>query len=57
MCQSVCPVNNVKICNGRPKWLHKCELCMACINYCPQKTIQWVDSHLKEEGTITKILW
>lgn len=41
LCQSVCPVNNIIICEGKPKWLHKCEFCMACINYCPQNTIQW----------------
>ncbi len=41
ICERVCPVDNIRLADGRPKWLHGCEFCMACINCCPQKTIQW----------------
>jgi ferredoxin len=43
ICQKVCPVNNVELKDGKPVWLHKCEFCLACIQYCPQKAIQWKD--------------
>ena len=40
MCQKVCPVNNIKLENGKPVWLHKCENCLACFNLCPQEAIE-----------------
>lgn len=38
-CVKVCPVQNIIIENRRPKWLHKCEMCLACDEWCPQKAI------------------
>jgi ferredoxin len=43
ICRKVCPVNNVELKDGKPVWLHSCEFCLACIQYCPQKAIQWKD--------------
>lgn len=40
VCESVCPVQNIKIIEGRPTWHHKCEQCLACINWCPEVAIQ-----------------
>jgi ferredoxin len=39
-CARVCPVDNIRIENDRPAWLHHCEQCMACIQYCPTNAIQ-----------------
>lgn len=39
-CVEVCPVENIRLENGRPVWLHRCEQCMACIQTCPAKAIQ-----------------
>lgn len=39
-CAEVCPVENIRIENDRPIWLHHCEQCMACIQLCPTKAIQ-----------------
>ena len=39
-CVEVCPVENIRLENGRPVWLHRCEQCMACIQICPAKAIQ-----------------
>jgi ferredoxin len=39
-CAGVCPVENIRIVEGRPTWLHHCEQCMACIQLCPTKAIQ-----------------
>lgn len=41
ICQKVCPVENVTLAGGKPQWHHRCEFCLACISYCPQKAIQW----------------
>jgi ferredoxin/flavodoxin len=40
ICSRVCPVNNIDFKNQRPFWLHHCENCLACYNWCPQKAIQ-----------------
>ena len=40
LCESNCPVNALKMKNGRPFWTFHCESCMRCINICPKKAIQ-----------------
>lgn len=40
ICARVCPVNNIEIINNKPHWLHKCENCIACFNWCPNNSIQ-----------------
>jgi NAD-dependent dihydropyrimidine dehydrogenase PreA subunit len=39
-CVEICPVENIRLENGRPVWLHHCEQCMACIQLCPANAIQ-----------------
>ncbi|MDD1710193.1 MAG: EFR1 family ferrodoxin [Methanoregulaceae archaeon] len=39
-CVQVCPVENIRLEEGRPVWLHHCEQCMACIQLCPALAIQ-----------------
>jgi len=41
ICESVCPVDNIILVEGRPQWLHKCQQCLACINFCPKESIQY----------------
>jgi ferredoxin len=41
LCVRVCPVQNVRMRDGRPDWQHHCELCLACINWCPESAIQY----------------
>lgn len=41
ICKEVCPVNNIEMVNARPAFKHNCEQCMACIQYCPQKAINY----------------
>lgn len=41
ICQKICPNGNITLKNGKPEFLHKCEHCVACINCCPQRAIQW----------------
>jgi ferredoxin len=40
ICAKVCPVENIKISDGKPRWQHKCECCMACFHWCPKASIQ-----------------
>ncbi|HEY5562599.1 MAG TPA: EFR1 family ferrodoxin [Clostridiaceae bacterium] len=41
ICQKICPVCNIDINNGNPVWKGKCEQCFACLQWCPQKAIQY----------------
>ena len=38
-CSKICPVQNIKMIEDKPVWLHMCENCLACIKWCPQKAI------------------
>jgi NAD-dependent dihydropyrimidine dehydrogenase PreA subunit len=40
-CVKMCPVDNISLKNGKPKWNGHCTQCMACIQRCPQKAIQY----------------
>lgn len=40
-CVNVCPLNNIKLVEGKPVWGDSCTHCMACINYCPKQTIEY----------------
>ena len=40
ICGQVCPTQNVEMTNGKPAWLHRCEQCLACLQWCPQEAIQ-----------------
>jgi ferredoxin len=39
-CAKICPRCNITIKNGRPEFHHNCELCHACIQWCPNFAIQ-----------------
>ncbi len=41
ICEKICPVENIIMESDKPKWLGHCEQCMACIQYCPQESIQF----------------
>ena len=43
LCERVCPSRNITLENGKPKWLHHCEHCVACIQWCPAQAIQYGD--------------
>ena len=40
-CEKVCPVQNIRMVNGRPNWQGHCEHCLACIEWCPTEAIQY----------------
>ncbi len=41
ICEKVCPVRNIELAGGKPTFKHKCEQCMACIQNCPSKALNY----------------
>jgi ferredoxin len=41
ICSKICPVHNIEMLKGKPTWLHQCEQCFACLQWCPQEAIQY----------------
>lgn len=40
ICSKVCAFDNIKMVNGKPEWQHNCQQCMACIQLCPNLSMQ-----------------
>ena len=40
-CVQRCPLNNIKLTNGKPVWGDQCTHCMACIAGCPNEAIEY----------------
>jgi len=40
-CESLCPLGNIHLVDGRPEWGKRCALCLGCINGCPEEAIQY----------------
>ena len=40
-CVELCPLNNIRLENGRPVWGKNCTHCMACICYCHKEAIEY----------------
>lgn len=47
-CVSLCPLNNIKIANGKPAWQGNCTHCMACICGCPVEAIEYGKKSVKQ---------
>lgn len=41
LCVKKCPLNNIRLVNGKPQWMGNCTHCMACISYCPEEAIEY----------------
>lgn len=41
LCAKVCPVSNIRMCDRIPLWQHRCERCLACIQWCPREAIEY----------------
>ncbi|MDR3295986.1 MAG: EFR1 family ferrodoxin [Clostridiales Family XIII bacterium] len=41
ICKEVCPVDNIALQDGKPVFKHHCEQCVACIQYCPERAIDY----------------
>jgi ferredoxin len=44
LCARLCPVSNIAMESGRPRWQGRCEQCFGCINWCPAGAIEtgWI---------------
>ncbi len=40
-CAQKCPLNNIRLKDGKPVWGKNCTHCMACICYCPAEAIEY----------------
>lgn len=40
-CVEVCPLKNITLEGGRPKWNGNCTMCMSCYHHCPVNAIQY----------------
>ena len=40
-CVEACPLKNITLEEGRPKWNGHCTMCMACYHHCPVNAIQY----------------
>ncbi len=41
LCAKLCPLDNITLENGRPRWHGNCMHCMACIQNCPAAAIDY----------------
>jgi formate hydrogenlyase subunit 6/NADH:ubiquinone oxidoreductase subunit I len=39
LCERLCPVGNIEMRDGRPRWLGRCEACLSCYHHCPSRAI------------------
>lgn len=44
ICVEICPVGNIDMEIGGPVWLHECEQCFACLQWCPNGSLQFGDN-------------
>jgi len=49
LCVKLCPVYNIKLEIQKPIWLHKCERCLRCFQWCPYEAIQYGEKTVKWE--------
>jgi MinD superfamily P-loop ATPase len=49
ICKEVCSVKNIEIINKKPIFGNNCECCVACIQYCPRKAINYKNKTQKRK--------
>ena len=47
-CVKVCPLANIELVDGKPRWKGDCTQCMACIGSCPKKAIEYGNKTAKK---------
>ena len=40
LCAKICPSANIQLVEGKPQWGENCEVCLACLQWCPFHAIQ-----------------
>lgn len=55
ICETLCPLENIHLVDGKPVWGNNCTHCMACICKCPKEAIEYGKiSHGKPRYTCPK---
>lgn len=49
VCKKICPTDNIAMENKKPKWGDLCEHCLACIQWCPMKAIDFAGKTAKRK--------
>lgn len=49
LCAQLCPVDNIRMENGKPVFLHHCEFCLGCFNRCPKGAINYGRKTIKKK--------
>lgn len=47
-CVKLCPLNNIRMVDGKPAWGDSCTHCMSCICKCPQQSIEYGSKSLNQ---------
>lgn len=54
LCEKMCPMNNIQIVDGKPKWIGSCIHCMSCINRCPKQAIEYGKNTIGKKRYVCK---
>ena len=54
LCEKVCPMGNITLEDDGPVWHDKCQLCLACLQFCPKQNIQYVHNHVADHTSVGK---
>lgn len=49
ICEKICPAQNISLVDKKPAWLHRCEQCFACLQWCPEEAIQYGKGTIKRK--------
>lgn len=55
-CEKLCPLNNIKMENGKAVPGERCTMCYRCINKCPRQAITLLGKRVVEQCSIEKYL-
>lgn len=47
ICVRVCPAYNISLKEEKPSWSNECQLCLACMHWCPKASIQYKKGTIK----------
>ena len=53
-CESVCPMKNIKLVDGRVAWGDNCVMCLRCYHSCPQHALHW-GKYTQSHGQYPKV--
>lgn len=43
LCSNRCPLDNIALIDGHPRWSNSCTMCLRCYHHCPVKAISYLD--------------